>query len=63
MSSICASYSDEHNIGRYNINHKLYRVVEDIRRNEVKQKEKEKQEIFDALPGWKKRLILENKSS
>jgi hypothetical protein len=29
---------------------------------EVKQKEKEKQDIFDALPEWKKRLLLEKKS-
>ena len=39
------------------------RAVEKIIKKEVKQKEKEKQAIFDALPDWKKRLMLEKSSS
>ena len=38
------------------------REVENIKKNEQKQKEKEKQAIFDALPEWKKRLLMEKKS-
>ena len=38
------------------------REQEESKVSEVKQKEKEKQNIFDALPEWKKRLLLERKS-
>ena len=38
------------------------REVENVKKNEIKQKDKEKQAIFDALPEWKKRLLMEKKS-
>ena len=34
-----------------------------MKKNEIKQREIEKQAIFDALPGWKKRLLLEKNLS
>ena len=33
-----------------------------MKENEITVKEMEKQAIFDALPSWKKRLILEKRS-
>lgn len=38
------------------------REEEEMKESEIKQKEMEKQAIFDALPSWKKRLILEKRS-